>query len=180
LELLQRFVEIFNIRQGGIAIYGAVIGAVITALVFARVKKISFWKLADAGSVGLILGQAIGRWGNFVNQEAYGGPTTLPWAMRLLKEGEYIWVHPTFLYESLWSLGVFVLLLFYQKRKKLDGEVFLIYLVTYSLGRAWIEGLRTDSLFFGPLRISQILAILLVVVSGVIIIYRRKRAKDTI
>lgn len=167
--------EILNIRQGGIAIYGAVIGAILTALIFTKIKKFSFWKLADTTSAGLILGQAIGRWGNFVNQEAYGGPTTVPWAMRLYREGNYIWVHPTFLYESLWNFGVLILLLWYQKRKKVEGEVFLLYLAAYGLGRAWIEGLRSDSLYWGAMRVSQVLAVILVIASCICIFYRRKR-----
>lgn len=165
-----------NIREGGLAIYGAVIAAIITTIVFCKIKKISFSKVADIASPSLILGQAIGRWGNFVNQEAYGGPTNLPWAMRIYDGIHYITVHPTFLYESLWNFGVFSFLLWYRKKKKIEGEIFMLYLIGYGLGRVWIEGLRVDSLYIGNFRASQLLAGILVI--GVSLIWINKRKSD--
>ena len=158
--------QVFNLRGGGLAIYGGVIGAVLTLLVYTRVKKISFFSMADTGCLGLITGQIIGRWGNFFNCEAFGGYTENLFAMRIrrslvnenmisqdllnhliVENGvEYIQVHPTFLYESLWNLGLLLFMLWYRKRKKFDGEMLWIYLLGYGLGRAWIEGLRTDQL----------------------------------
>ena len=192
--------SIFNIRQGGLAIYGGVIAAVITVFVYGRVKKISFAKLADTAVLGLILGQIIGRWGNFFNREAFGEYTDNLFAMRLpldavrssdvtelmmehiemLEGTAYIQVHPTFLYESLWNLGVLLILLWWRKRKKFEGEIFLLYLFGYGVGRFWIEGLRTDQLLIpgAGLPVSQVLAAILVIVSAVIIFYmRRKKGK---
>jgi phosphatidylglycerol---prolipoprotein diacylglyceryl transferase len=170
-EYSQHPERIIAIWQGGIAIHGAIIGGVIAALIFAKLKKISFWQLADLVAPSLILGQAIGRWGNFFNSEAFGSPTNLPWKLYVpldrrppsLANFEYF--HPTFLYESLWNLMVFALLLtlFFRAlsgkpRLKL-GTLFLVYWVTYSLGRFWIEGLRTDSLMLGSLRIAQMVSL---------------------
>lgn len=168
--------DIIKIWEGGIAIYGAIIGALISTYIYCGVKKISFFKMADLGAFGLLIGQAIGRWGNFVNAEAYGGPTNLPWRMELLELG--ISVHPTFLYESLWNICVFTVLFLYRKKQKFNGEIFLMYLTGYGLGRVWIEGLRADSLYFGPLRISQIVALVCVVAGLSLIIFFRKKAKQ--
>lgn len=163
--------QIVAIWQGGIAIHGAILGGLLAALIFARIKKISFWQLADLVAPSLILGQAIGRWGNFFNSEAFGGPTNLPWKLYIPPEHrppEYVnfaYFHPTFLYESLWDLIVFGLLLtlFFRglqgKSRLKVGTLFLVYLIAYSLGRFWIEGLRTDSLMLGPLRIAQIVSL---------------------
>jgi phosphatidylglycerol:prolipoprotein diacylglycerol transferase len=163
--------EIIAIWHGGIAIHGAIIGGTIAALIFARLNKISFWQLADLVVPSLILGQAIGRWGNFFNSEAFGRPTSLPWKLYIpyanrppdLKGFEYF--HPTFLYESLWNVMVLALLLFlffwglrHPGRLKV-GTLALVYLVAYSSGRVWIEGLRTDSLMLGPLRIAQVVSL---------------------
>jgi len=179
--------DVFNTRKGGLAIYGAVIGGLITAYVFARVKKINFFALFDFGTPYLVLAQAIGRWGNFVNQEAFGTNTTLPWgmtgdairenlkAMNIPGVNPDLPVHPTFLYESLWDLGVFLLLMWFRKRRKLDGEVFCLYMIGYGVGRALIEGLRTDSLMLGSLRISQVLAVVFAVVFTGLFIYRRRK-----
>ncbi|MBC5797823.1 prolipoprotein diacylglyceryl transferase [Sphaerospermopsis sp. LEGE 00249] len=170
-EYSQHPERIIAIWQGGIAIHGAIIGGVIAALIFAKLKKISFWQLADLVAPSLILGQAIGRWGNFFNSEAFGRPTDLPWKLYIpldhrppnLANFEYF--HPTFLYESLWNLMVFALLLtlFFRalsgKPRLKVGTLFLVYWVAYSLGRFWIEGLRTDSLMLGPLRIAQIVSL---------------------
>ncbi len=162
--------RIVAIWEGGIAIHGAIIGGTLAALIFARLNKISFWQLADLVAPSLILGQAIGRWGNFFNSEAFGRPTDLPWKLyippnqRPLEYANFAYFHPTFLYESLWDLMVFGLLLtlFFrglQGSRLKTGTLILVYLVAYSLGRLWIEGLRTDSLMLGPLRIAQIVSL---------------------
>lgn len=195
--------EIINIRQGGLAIYGGVIAAIITCFVYTRIKKMSFKKVLDTAVLGLILGQIIGRWGNFFNREAFGGVAGdgNPWAMRIffgdnynisqvpdaVKEGMeklkgmtldqigYIQVQPTFLYESLWNLGVLVLMLIFRRKKKFDGEVFLWYLTGYGIGRAIIEGMRTDQLIM-PVTgwpVSQALSLLLAIVSFAIVVTKR-------
>ncbi len=166
--------DIFDIRSGGIAIYGAVIGAVLAAYVYSKVKKKNPLFVFDIGSVGLITGQMIGRWGNFVNQEAFGSNTSLPWGMTSDNVSEYLEnlknsglnvnpdlpVHPTFLYESLWSLGVLAILFtIVYKFYKYNGQVFFAYASLYGLGRFWIEGLRTDSLMIGMFRVSQLIAL---------------------
>ena len=166
-------IEILNIRGGGLAIHGAVIAGVIVGLIFAKVKKISFWELADIIAPSLILGQSIGRWGNYANQEAYGGPTDLPWA--IVVDG--VKVHPTFLYESIWNLLVFLFLVYYSRKMiKEDGEVFLLYIIIYSIGRLFIEGLRTDSLMFGPFRIAQLLSLASIIIGAFIFYKRRKKS----
>ncbi len=164
--------RILAIWQGGIAIHGAILGGTLAALIFAKLKQISFWQLADLVAPSLILGQAIGRWGNFFNSEAYGSPTNLAWRLYIPPErrpSEFpnvAYYHPTFLYESLWDLGVFALLLtlFFRglqgKPRLKVGTMFLTYLPAYSLGRFWIEGLRTDSLMLGPLRIAQVISLI--------------------
>ena len=149
--------EIIAIWKGGIAIYGGIIGTLIGLFVYSRVKKLSFASLCDLAAFGLLIGQCIGRWGNFVNGEAHGGPTTLPRGMTI--DGQSM-VHPTFLYESLWNLAGFVLLHFYSKKRRFKGEIALLYAAWYGAGRAWIEGLRTDSLYIGSVRVSQLLAII--------------------
>ena len=191
--------SILNIRQGGLAIYGGVIAAVITVFVFARVKKMSAKLILDTAGLGLVAGQMIGRWGNFFNREAFGEYTNSFLAMRLpvdavrgsditelmrknmetVKGVSYIQVHPTFLYESLWCLMVLIIMLIYRKHKKFNGEVFLVCLLGYGLGRFWIEGLRTDQLLIPKigLPVSQILAGVLVVVSLALIIYKRIELK---
>ena len=185
--------QIFNLRAGGLAIYGGVIGAVLTLIVFTRKRMVSFFSMADSGVLGLITGQIIGRWGNFFNCEAFGGYTDSLLAMRIkrslvnenmlngdvlnhliVENGvEYIQVHPTFLYESLWNLGLLMFMLWYRKRKKFDGEMLWIYLVGYGLGRFWIEGLRTDQLIlFGTgIAVSQGLSLILVLASVGVLIY---------
>ncbi len=191
--------KIFNIREGGLAIYGGVIAGFSTLFVYAALKKQKAFRMADTAVTGLILGQAIGRWGNFTNREVFGENTDNLLAMRLpvaavrerdisesilahMGEGiNYIQVHPTFLYESLWNLGVLVLMLFYWKHKKFDGEIALLYLGGYGLGRAWIEGIRTDQLFIpGTVYpVSQVLAILLF--AGAVLcdlIVRRRKKKS--
>lgn len=181
--------QIINLRAGGLAIYGGVIAAILTLLVYTRIKKQSFFSMADTGVLGLILGQIIGRWGNFFNCEAFGGYTDSLLAMRIRQslvnanmlnqdvldhqiviDGiAYIQVHPTFLYESLWNLGVLTFMLWYRKRKRFDGEMLCIYLLGYGVGRFWIEGLRTDQLllFETGIPVSQALSLVLVCVAAV-------------
>ena len=169
-------VEIFNIRGGGIAIYGAVIGAALVVCFYCLRKKLSIGKCLDVLSIGLLIGQMVGRWGNFVNAEAYGSKTDLPWAMTIMQNNRIIaeTVHPTFLYESLWNaLGILVLLL-YRKKKKFEGEVFCGYMVWYGLGRMFIEGLRADSLYIGDFRVSQLLSVC-VMMAGVLIIFLKRK-----
>ena len=163
--------QIIAIWQGGIAIHGAILGGMVATILFSRVQKISFWLLADLVAPSVILGQAIGRWGNFFNSEAFGDPTDLPWKLFIpenrrpveLINSEYF--HPTFLYESLWNLMVLGLLLtiFFRYPKAKRGTLFLVYAIAYSAGRFWIEGLRTDSLMLGPLRIAQVVSLVSIV-----------------
>ncbi len=170
-NVLDTLTNIVSIWKGGLAIYGGIIGGLLTAFVFARVRKISFIKLFDMLGPTVMIGQIIGRWGNFVNMEAHGGTTDLPWRMGLLfsidgtgpQTGEWtsqMYVHPTFLYESLWNLIGFVILHNVYKKKKFDGQMFAMYCAWYGFGRMLIEGLRTDSLYLGPMRISQLVGAL--------------------
>ncbi len=199
-EYAQHPERIIAIWQGGIAIHGAIIGGVIAALIFAKLKRISFWQLADLVAPSLILGQAIGRWGNFFNSEAFGRPTNLPWKLYIppvitLSNGEkrfprpqeyanFDYFHPTFLYESLWDVMVFALLitLFFRglagKPRLKVGTISMVYLVAYSLGRLWIEGLRTDSLMLGPLRIAQVVSLtgIALGLAGLAWLYLNKRS----
>lgn len=171
-------IEILDTRKGGLAIYGAVIGAFLAGYVYCRIKKINFLNLVDFCIVYFPMAQGIGRWGNFINQEAYGTHTELPWGM----DGTNIVngpVHPTFLYEFIWNIGVFLILLWLRKRKKLNGEVLFMYLVLYGLGRAWIELLRTDSLMIGNLRVNFLLSVVFVIVFAVLFVYRRVKAANT-
>ena len=192
--------SIFNLREGGLAIYGGVIAAVITVSVYAKVKKIPFGVLADTACPGLILGQIMGRWGNFFNREAFGEYTENLFAMQLPLDAvrssdvtdmmrknievidgiSYIQVHPTFLYESLWNVGVLLIMLWWRKYKKFDGELLLMYLFGYGIGRFWIEGLRTDQLLIPGtgIAVSQVLAILMAVVSAILIMYISKKKES--
>jgi phosphatidylglycerol---prolipoprotein diacylglyceryl transferase len=163
----QPWYKVFAIWEGGIAIHGAIIGGAIAAILFARRNRLSFWKLADLVMPSLILGQAIGRWGNFFNSEAFGTPTDLPWKLLIPPEHRpkefytNAYFHPTFLYESLWNLMVFGILMFVFNRfpKAKPGTLVTIYAIAYSSGRLWIEALRTDSLMLGPLRIAQVISL---------------------
>ena len=192
---LENPIEIFYIREGGLAIYGGIIASAITAFVFTKIKKISFWKFTDTAVIGLVLGQAIGRWGNFVNREAFGDYTESFLAMRLMKEQvtapmtetilnnlkivegiTYIQVHPTFLYESLWNIALLAILFTYYKHKRFEGEILFMYLIGYGLGRLWIEGLRTDPLLLALLQIpvSQLVSVVIIVGGIIGVIYGRK------
>ncbi|MDD3174668.1 MAG: prolipoprotein diacylglyceryl transferase [Herbinix sp.] len=218
-EFADNPLSILNLRTGGLAIYGGIIGGVLTALIYTKIKKCSFWLLADTGCIGLITGQMIGRWGNFFNREAFGKYSNGLFAMQLdrrvvsdvyresvlvsrLKEiyagktvalerileirnsvvtvdgVQYIQVHPTFLYESFWNLCLLIILILYTKHKRFDGEIMLLYLAGYGLGRVWIEGLRTDQLFLWgtPFAVSQLLSALLVIGSVILLIIKRQKA----
>lgn len=158
----QRPADIIKIWEGGIAIHGAIIGGTIAAIIYAKFKQLSFWQLADIVAPSLVLGQAIGRWGNFFNSEAFGSRTDLPWAVYIPQQNGYF--HPTFLYESIWNLLVFTLLIWlfiddHRHHRLRTGSIFLVYLIAYSLGRFWIEGLRTDSLMFGSIRMAQVISL---------------------
>lgn len=192
-----RWLDVFKIWEGGVAIYGGIIGAVLVGWIVCRVKKHKFLPMLDSVAGALILGQAIGRWGNFVNMEAFGTNTTLPWGMTSQTISDYLLshsnrlldlgvavdpnmpVHPCFLYESIWCLIGFVVLHFFAKHRKFDGEVVLLYAAWYGAGRFVIEGLRTDPLTVGPFRVSQVLALLCVVAAVVaMIVIRRKIARE--
>lgn len=186
--------SVFNLRGGGLAIYGGIIAGVLTAVVFSKVKKVSLTLLLDTSCVGLLIGQIIGRWGNFFNREAFGGFSDGLLAMQIKKSEvaasnistelmnhlvvvdgvEYIQVHPTFLYESLWNLALLVIILLYTNHKKFNGELTLIYAFGYGIGRAWIESLRTDQLLLWGTNIpvSELLSILVAVVAACILIYK--------
>ncbi|WP_332648615.1 prolipoprotein diacylglyceryl transferase [Lysinibacillus sp. 54212] len=183
--------KIIEIWTGGIAIHGALIGAFITAYVFTKKRNVSFLRIADIAAPSLLVGQIIGRWGNFINQEAYGGPVSrsfleglmLPnWIieqMYIEKDGTY--VHPTFLYESVWNIIGLVILLFARKLNWRRGEMFFFYIIWYSFGRFFIEGLRTDSLYLvGDLRSAQVVSIIGIVVGIVAIVYRRMKVRPVV
>ena len=162
--------QIFNIRDGGLAIYGGIIGGVITCYVFCKKRNIRFLDLLDYLVPCLALGQAIGRWGNFVNIEAHGVQTDNLFRMGIIENGHYIEVHPTFLYESICTFLIFIILMFMTKRRKFAGELTYIYLILYSFVRFFIEGLRTDSLMLFSLRISQVLSLVIFVFSCIMLI----------
>lgn len=175
--------EIIKIWNGGIAIHGALIGAVITAIIFTRKRGVSFWKVADIAAPSLILGQALGRWGNFINQEAFGGEVSRQFLENLMIPDFIInqmyingaYHHPTFLYESLWNFAGFALLLLLRKVNLRQGELFLTYVIWYSIGRFFIEGMRTDSLMlFDTLRMAQLVSLLLIIGGLILLVLRRK------
>lgn len=219
-EFADNPLSILNLRTGGLAIYGGIIGGLLSAIVYTKIKKYSFWQLADTACIGLITGQIIGRWGNFFNREAFGTYSNGIFAMRLdlrtvsnvFKESvisdqtlqtiytgknqtinrimeirnnvitenglQYIQVHPTFLYESVWNFCLLLSLILYTRHKKFDGEIMLLYLIGYGIGRVWIEGLRTDQLFLWGtgIAVSQLLSALIIVISVMIIIIKRYTA----
>ena len=188
-------IQIFNTRNGGLAIYGGIIAGIITVYAFVKIKKMNFQQVADTVCMGLITGQIIGRWGNFFNREAFGGYTDNLLAMQLpvsavrqneitaamwkhlveVNGVEYIQVHPTFLYEGLWNFMVLLFLLWYRDRKKFQGELFLCYLTGYGMGRFWIESLRTDQLLIPGigLPVSQVLSAVVVIASVAMILWKR-------
>ncbi|WP_079527134.1 prolipoprotein diacylglyceryl transferase [Halobacillus hunanensis] len=178
--------DVFAIWEGGIAIHGALIGAVLTAYLYTKLKGVSFWMMTDIAAPSIILGQAIGRWGNFMNQEAHGGPVTESFYNNYMQYlPEFInqqmciggtMYHPTFLYESLWNIGGFIVLLILRyKFNPRRGEVFLSYVIWYSFGRFFIEGMRMDSLYlFGEIRTAQLISVVLIALAIVIMVYRRK------
>lgn len=190
--------EIFNLRAGGLAIYGGVLASALTLFIFTKVKKLKFWLMADTAVQGLIIGQIIGRWGNFFNREAFGGYTDSLFAMQLpVSEAKgitqeliehlvtidgvsYVQVHPTFLYEGTWNLLLFIGICLYKRHKKFNGEIFAIYLMGYGVGRFIIEGLRTDQLVIkalGGIAASQVLSIILIVLAVAFVIYNRVQLK---
>lgn len=191
--------SIFNLREGGLAIYGAVLAAIITVYIYTRVKKLSFGVLVDTAAPALILGQIIGRWGNFFNREAFGEYTNNLFAMQLpldavrssdvtelMRENmemidgiSYIQVHPTFLYESLWNVGILIMMIWWTKRKRFDGEILFLYLFGYGIGRFWVEGLRTDQLLIPNtnIAVSQLLGLVLAIGSAVLAQILAKKKK---
>lgn len=191
--------KILAIREGGLAIYGGIIGAVLTAVVYCRKKKVNFWLLADTTAPSLAFGQMLGRWGNFFNREAFGGFTDGLFAMRLrldqVRAGDvsvqlmehlvsvggtdYIQVHPTFLYESFWNLCLFTILMLYRPKKKFDGQILGLYFLGYALGRVWIEGLRTDQLLIGGFPVSQLLSAIIIVAAVCFLIWKGKKERIT-
>lgn len=180
--------DAFNIRLGGLAIHGGLIGAFITVFIFAKIKKMNLLKYVDLAAPSIILAQAIGRWGNFMNKEAHGGAVTEEFISHFptfIKQGMYIngtYYHPTFLYESIWNLVVCAILLFilYKKKKDQDGIVICSYVALYSLGRVFIEGLRTDSLMFGSIRVAQLVSIAGIIfgILGILIINIRRQSTE--
>ena len=193
-------IHILYFREGGLAIFGGVIAAVITFYVYVKIKKQNFWLMVDTGCVGLVLGQIIGRWGNFFNREAFGGYSDGLLAMQIrvdeaayttqdlmnkavtIDGTQYIQVQPTFLYESLWNLGVLIIILLYRKHKKFDGELFMMYLFGYGIGRFIIESFRTDQLLlpYIGLPVSQVFSACLAVFALIVMIYKRSRLKKSI
>ncbi|MBQ7463238.1 MAG: prolipoprotein diacylglyceryl transferase [Lachnospiraceae bacterium] len=189
--------SMFNLRAGGLAIYGGVIGAILTVLIYTRIKKLSFFATFDSISLGFLVGQIIGRWGNFFNREVFGGYTDNFFAMRLpidavrardispalretIVEGtNYIQVHPTFLYEGLWNLAVLAALWFYSPKKKFNGQIFCLYIALYGVGRFWIEYIRTDRLYIGNTNIpvSMVVSVAMILVSFIIAFIQKKQVK---
>ncbi|HHX59551.1 MAG TPA: prolipoprotein diacylglyceryl transferase [Epulopiscium sp.] len=197
-DYIQNPIEVFYLREGGLAIYGAIIASVIVAIIFTKRKNIRFGQFADTAIFGLIIGQVIGRWGNFVNREAFGDYTNSIFAMRLMKDQvsapmtqkildnlqvvsgiSYIQVHPTFLYESLWNLALLIILLVYLKHKRFEGEILFLYLIGYGIGRLWIEGLRTDPLLLAILHIpvSQVVSGFIIMIGIIGIVFGERWSK---
>ena len=174
-------ISILYIWQGGLAIYGGVIGAILGVAVFCRIKKIKLPALLDLVSLGFLIGQSIGRWGNFFNREAFGSATDIFCRMGLTNQwtGQVEYYHPTFLYESLWNAVGFVLLHFLAKKRKYDGQIALGYAAWYGLGRAFIEGLRTDSLMWGSVRVSQALAAISCLAAVTVLVIKHFRPGNT-
>lgn len=182
-------IDVFKIWNGGLAIYGGILTAIAVAIIYCRIKKENLALLCDIGAISLLIGQSVGRWGNFFNQEAFGTNTTLPWGMTgNIIEAELsslalggaavnpdLPVHPTFLYESLWNLLFIVVFWIFFSKRKFDGQIFISYLISYGSGRFFIESLRTDSLYLGPVRVSQFVAVCCVTVGTALMIYNLKK-----
>ena len=173
-------ISVLYIWQGGLAIYGGVLGAVLGITVFCKIKKLKLPAVLDIVALGFLIGQAAGRWGNFFNREAFGAATDSFFRMGLFNTvtGQTEYYHPTFLYESVWNLCGFFLLHFLSKKRKYDGQIALGYMAWYGLGRAWIEGLRVDSLWWGPFRVSQVLAAVTCVIGVSLLLYQHFRPHD--
>ncbi len=178
--------EILNIRGGGLAIHGGILGATFVVYIMAKMKKIEFGKLLDIAAPCFLLGQSIGRWGNFFNSEAHGGPVSKEFISRFpefIQRGMYIrgtYYHPTFLYESIWNLCMFAFLMVLSRKKQLaKGSIFYLYMIVYSIGRFFIEGLRTDSLMMGSLRTAQVISIVFIVFGILLLIYSNRNIRET-
>lgn len=179
-------IDVFAFRQGGMAIHGALIGAFLSGYIIIRIKKLNFLQIADIVAPAIVLGQAIGRWGNFLNQEAHGGPVSEKFISffpafiknQMFIDGQYY--HPTFLYESLWCLVVFAILIVYKKYKSSNGELLALYMIMYSAERFIVEGLRTDSLMIGTFRIAQLISLFIALSGIVLFVHLRKKAKRII
>ncbi len=170
----QNLSQIINIRNGGLAIHGGIIAGVITGILFCKKRRINVLELLDLVMPSLALGQSIGRWGNFINQEAHGGPTDLPWG--ILVDGRK--VHPTFLYESIMNILIFIFLVWFRKHKKAShGQILGLYLILYSAGRFLIEGLRTDSLMFAGMRVAQIISLASILIGAALLIYVKRKSE---
>ena len=187
-EYKNNFLDIFKIWNGGIAIYGAIIGGGIATYVYCKKKNKSFIKTIDTMVPSLIIAQAIGRWGNFFNHEAYGSIVSREFLERIhipnfIIEEMYIngfYHHPTFLYESIWDLGVFLFLFIFRKKQKYQGQILVDYIILYSIGRFFIEGLRTDSLMLGPLRMAQVISLACIILGVILNYILSRRAKNNI
>jgi phosphatidylglycerol:prolipoprotein diacylglycerol transferase len=183
-EYKNDLLQIFNIRGGGLAIHGGLIFALAAAWIYTKKKKLSMLKMADVAAPSIIIAQALGRWGNFFNQEAHGGPVSYEFIKRFpnfIQEGmliDGVYYHPTFLYESVWNISVFFILIVILRKSKKTGIVFFTYIGLYSIGRFFVEGLRTDSLMFGPLRVAQMISLLGVAVWIGFLAYGRTRNRE--
>lgn len=182
--------KIFAFREGGLAIHGAIIGGILTGVIYSKIMNIPFWRLADIIAPSLILGQAIGRWGNFFNQEAHGGPVSdmaynvfiqyLPDFILNQMTINNVLYHPTFLYESIWNIIIFIILIILRKYNPLCGEIFLSYAILYSVGRFFIESMRTDSLYlFADIKMAQLISVISIILALILIIYRRIKGNKT-
>jgi len=184
LKHFPTFYSVIEIWNGGIAVYGGIIGGLLAGFFVCRFKKLSIMKVFDSGAPAIMLGQIIGRWGNFTNMEAYGSKTELPWRMSVESISvKYAEVHPAFLYECLWNVAGFILINLFYKKKKFDGQIFLMYITWYGFGRMLIESLRIDSLYLGSFRISQVVGLLCFVAGTVLLIlgsvkYKNQKLED--
>ena len=178
------FIDIISIWQGGLAIHGAIIAGFLVLLYLTRKYKVNMWKVVDILAPALVLGQGIGRWGNFINQEAYGGPVSREFINHFptfIKNQMYIngtYYHPAFLYESLWDIAIFIVLILLRRKEFINnGDIFALYLIGYSLGRFFIEGIRTDSLMLGSIMVAQLISIIAILIGIGIIMIRHRKGK---